>query len=170
MAFEAHDENMPFHLALVIPAQCKVWQMPKVIGPAFGRIMDYLKSQKIEPRPTPFVRYYDFDFEDQIKPGLFKAIFGMFTQTWHIDIGFPIDTEVVPAEGMRCVTYRECRVSACVHRGPYRQMSATYRALHQWMTSQGHKPNNESFELYLNDPKTTPQDQLETKIFVPWAS
>jgi len=39
-----------------------------------------------------------------------------------------------------------------VHRGPYQQSGATYKAIYNWVKSQGISVKNEAVEFCVNDP------------------
>lgn len=53
--------------------------------------------------------------------------------------------------------------------GPYTGLAAVYAELYgNWLLKNGHEPKSEpSFEIYKNDPKTTPPEKLITEIYAP---
>jgi len=55
-----------------------------------------------------------------------------------------------------------------VHTGPYRTLGATYSALcGAWLPSNGRRLGPPpSVEFYLNDPRSTPEEQLRTRVCV----
>lgn len=61
------------------------------------------------------------------------------------------------------------RRAVLVHKGPYAGLPAAYDALYgQWLPASGEVPSDlPSYEVYLNSPMDTPQDQLLTEITVP---
>jgi effector-binding domain-containing protein len=54
-----------------------------------------------------------------------------------------------------------------VHVGPRSTLPDTYRQLEDHMAQQHLEPNGRSWEQYVNDAPTAPQEQLETHIFLP---
>jgi AraC family transcriptional regulator len=58
--------------------------------------------------------------------------------------------------------------AVAVHRGPYRRLGETYRALcGQWIPASGRQLGPPpSIERYLNDPRSTPEDQLVTEVCI----
>lgn len=56
-----------------------------------------------------------------------------------------------------------------VHKGPYENLTQTYMQLYgQWLPSQGREiRSSPCFEVYLNDPQSTPPEELLTEINVP---
>jgi AraC family transcriptional regulator len=63
------------------------------------------------------------------------------------------------------------RYASTMHVGAYEQLGDTWaRFLGEWLPSSGKRmADGPSYELYLNDPTTTPKDQLRTEIYVPIA-
>lgn len=59
---------------------------------------------------------------------------------------------------------------ACtVHVGPYERLGDTWaRLLGEWLPASGRRLRNEpSYEIYRNDPRTTPKAELRTELFLP---
>ena len=97
------------------------------------------------------------------------------------------DPEVTEADKIRydaCITVPESFESAgevqsqavnggkyavTTHVGPYTQLSKVYNELcGQWLPQNGYELRAEpSFEIYVSDSKTTPEDKLITEIYVP---
>ncbi|WP_307805373.1 MerR family transcriptional regulator [Streptomyces spirodelae] len=53
------------------------------------------------------------------------------------------------------------------HLGPYAQIPLTAHALLAWCAEHGHAPAGPLREVYVDDPATTPPDQLVTHLMVP---
>ena len=167
MDFEAKIEPMPFRRALVVRTACKTLQMPKVIGPAFGRVLEYLKAKGVEPKHPPFVRYYGFTFDEMNSQGFLKMMVGMFTRVWQVEIGFPVEMPIDGTAELNFVEYPYQQAATCIHRGPYQKMGNSYKKLSQWVKLNGRAPEDTSFEVYLNDPHNTAAKNLETVILMP---
>ena len=58
------------------------------------------------------------------------------------------------------------RFAKTVHNGGYETLPATWEALKQWMPANGHTMANPSYEIYLNNPMTTPKEGLLTEIYM----
>jgi AraC family transcriptional regulator len=71
----------------------------------------------------------------------------------------PVEADILPGGDYAVVT----------HQGPYEKLEDTYRAvMGQWLPQSGREPRNAPcFEVYRNDPDTTPPDELLTDIHVP---
>jgi len=63
------------------------------------------------------------------------------------------------------------RYAVTVHEGPYEQLpDAWMRLKSDWLPASGHRVGKSAaYEYYLNDPATTPKEQLKTEIRIPIA-
>ncbi|MCB1033172.1 MAG: GyrI-like domain-containing protein, partial [Acidobacteria bacterium] len=62
------------------------------------------------------------------------------------------------------------RAVRLVHVGPYTGLVDSYLALEAYMAARGMTPSGYSWEEYISDPGSTPEDQLVTHIFMPIGS
>jgi AraC family transcriptional regulator len=59
------------------------------------------------------------------------------------------------------------RYASVVHVGPYEGLPDTWAQLkNDWLPANGHAMGHPSYELYLNDPMSTPKAELRTEILV----
>ena len=59
------------------------------------------------------------------------------------------------------------RYASVVHVGPYEGLPAAWAQLkNDWLPASGHAMGHPSYELYLNDPTSTPKAELRTEILV----
>ena len=54
-----------------------------------------------------------------------------------------------------------------VHKGPYKTVGPAYQALASWIVERDYEVVGPPREWYLNDPKTTVEEQLLTAIEFP---
>ena len=52
------------------------------------------------------------------------------------------------------------------HTGPYSKLSESYSAMMGWLTTQGLNFGAPTWEVYVDDPDSTPAAELRTDIFV----
>lgn len=80
-----------------------------------------------------------------------------------IDDSFKAEGDV----GVQTVGGREYAVT--IHRGPYERLAETYAAIcGQWAPTSGRELSSEPcLEFYLNDPNSTPPEELQTRVCVP---
>jgi effector-binding domain-containing protein len=58
-------------------------------------------------------------------------------------------------------------VAVAIHVGPYERLAETYEAVQRWVAEQGRTAGAPMWEVYLDDPDTTPRDALRTEVVVP---
>jgi AraC family transcriptional regulator len=59
------------------------------------------------------------------------------------------------------------RYATVVHKGSYEDLPKTWERLKkEWLPAHGHRAANPSYEIYLNNPMTTPKQDLLTEIYV----
>ena len=56
-----------------------------------------------------------------------------------------------------------------VHEGPYAELGNAYKTLVQEVKTRGGSLGGDTWEVYLNDPDTTPPVALRTQIYWPIA-
>ena len=61
------------------------------------------------------------------------------------------------------------RFACTLHVGPYEQLGDTWaRFMGEWLPASGHLVGRvPSYEIYLNDPRTTPRAELRTELYIP---
>ena len=63
------------------------------------------------------------------------------------------------------------RYACALHVGPYEQLGDAWaRFMGEWLPAGGHRVGSgPSYEIYLNDPTTTPKPELRTEMYIPLA-
>jgi effector-binding domain-containing protein len=76
--------------------------------------------------------------------------------------------EVAPDPGNPGVKRLDAvQVATAMHRGPYDEVEATYRALLTWVEANGYEIVGPPEELYYNEPAKTPPGEPLTEIRLP---
>jgi len=125
---------------------------PAAIGPAmaeaFKQLGSFIGTHGIDVVGPPLAVYRDYEL-------------GRVT----MDVGVPVAAAALGrAEGeIRAGATPSGKAMKIVHRGPYDTLSETYARIE----AAGMAPAPYSWEVYPNDPSTTPPDQLVTEIFMP---
>lgn len=83
-----------------------------------------------------------------------------------------VDDKVEPEGEIGVQTLPGGDYAMTVHQGPYEKLAETYGRLSgEWAPRSGRLVGSDPcLEVYLNDPHTTPPDQLRTEIYVPLES
>ncbi len=152
---------------LEVSTQLAVWKMPFVFGRTYGRIVKVLERQSAEPSGPPYARYLDVCWEELDKESKLAMLIKVFTRKWNLRIGFPVDGDFDGNDDMVTGELPGGRYVKTLHRGPYKDVAEAYKRLCAWITQEGITVKHESVEIYLNDPRTTKKEDLETVVLIP---
>ena len=152
---------------LSLQAVCGTLSLPKVIGRSYKKIAEHMARRGIEMAGAPYVLYRGVDWEDLNTQGMLRMAVQLFTKKWNLEIGFPLPEAGEGNEGFREGEIPGGEYLQILHRGSYRRVGESYKLL--WAYALGEKLNlrPESIEFYLNDPATTPKEELQTLILIP---
>ncbi|CAB3682620.1 DNA gyrase inhibitor [Achromobacter deleyi] len=127
------------------------------IGPVFTRAFMLAGSRGLaRPESIGFGVY--FDDPEQVPVGQLRSLAGMSVAP-DADLGDELERFEIPAGRCAILTYT----------GPYNEMDKPYNWMFsEWLPASGAVPADfPMFEQYLNDPRTTPPAQLQTRICMP---
>lgn len=89
--------------------------------------------------------------------------------TARVEIAWPV-TGPAPGSGdIRRYTLPGGRMVHTTHKGPYETCEPTYLAVLAWISRNGLAINGPIREVYPNDPRETPPEEILTEIFIPVA-
>ena len=123
------------------------------IGREFGRLGGLLKGPP--PAGSQMIAVYHDD----------PAV----TPTGHLrsDAGLTIPGTVHAPDGLIEQHIPAGRYARTVHKGGYEGLPAAWNALkNEWLSKSGHRMGHPSYEVYLNNPMTTPKEGLLTEIYL----
>ena len=129
------------------------------VGDAFGKLQAFMTQHTIPASGAPRVIYTEWS------PTRVR-----FTAAIPIAAVPPgvLDTAEVKLKAIP-----ETRALRFVHHGPYRELRGTYDRIEQWLRARGGIKTaadwarySPMWEEYLNDPTTTPESELLTKIYL----
>lgn len=121
----------------------------KDLDTGFGAIMQQVGATGGTPAGAPFVVYHEVI--DEHTDG-------------DIEICVPIDAARDLSGDVECVEVPARLVASTTHRGPYDELSPAYHTLHGWIAEHGHQTAGPPRELYLNDPRSVPPEDLLTEV------
>jgi len=126
------------------------------IGEAFGRMGMYATTHRLWGPGVFMVGVYHDD-PCTVDEAELRADAGVMLLTDHAPEG---GTHIVDIEGGPHATG--------VHEGHYRTLGDTYKAIMDWIGEQGRKvASRPSYEIYLNTPMNTREEDLRTEVRVP---
>ncbi len=84
-----------------------------------------------------------------------------------IDVSFPVARSVAGNESVRCGELAGGTMAKMVYTGPYEACQEAYTALYDWIVSNDYLITGPTREVYVNDPREVPPDELVTEIYAP---
>ncbi|MFH0736843.1 MAG: GyrI-like domain-containing protein [bacterium] len=152
---------------LEIAAKTTMPKLPGTIKNSYIKITDYMPKVNVKPTEPPFVRYTNLNWEELNKQNKFIGFLKIFTQKWDMLVGFPVKNNL-PGEGEIVAGYIPAgRYVKAFHKGPYHKVGDTYKKMIAFIEKENLKYGDECIEYYLNDPKSTKKEDLETIVMIP---
>jgi len=150
MSYTCEAIERPEQATLSIRTRAAEENLPATVGKAYGAIMQYLGEIGAAPVGAPFVVYYNMDMQDL-----------------DMEIGFPVAHKIDGKGDIQPRIIPAGRYAACLFTGPYDKLASAYQGLTAFVAENGYQAEGISYEFYLNDPGTTPPEQLQTHILFP---
>lgn len=141
--------------------------MPKTFGRDYEKINNYLVSNDAECSGIPYARYVDMVWEKEVNRDLFSNIISVLFKKWHFFAGLPSSKILQSSGKLQSQEMKSQKYVRALHKGPYKNIGPTYKALYEWSLTQGVTLKNEAIEYYLNDPREVEPADIETEIFIP---
>jgi len=89
------------------------------------------------------------------------------TGTAVVEVAWPVNG---PVQGEGEIEYQRLtggRMAHAVHNGPYEACEPAYLALLDWITKNGYTISGPVREVYPNDPRVVPPEEILTLIYIP---
>ena len=150
-----------------IEERIPVWRMPAAFGQDFKRIAEYLELQGAQIVGMPYGRYVEMDWEKEIYQGKLARFFTLFTKKWHFFVGMCASKPVSGEGELKAQALVSQRYAKAIHKGAYKKCGSTYKALFEWVKTQGLSLQDQAIECYANDPNEVDEADLETVILIP---
>jgi len=148
---EIEIKDVPDQPVLRIRERTPLEKLSEVIPAAFQEIANYLHERGLEPvgPPTTICPYADEEGMVDIE------------NAWTVDVD-------VPGRGrIEAATLPACTVLAYKHRGHYKELDRSYRALEGLVEQEGLSKTGEPREIYWTNPKELPPEGWVTEIQFP---
>jgi effector-binding domain-containing protein len=125
------------------------------IGAGFGSLMRALSREDIAPTGPPLIVYHDV-IDD--------------TTDGDLEVCVPIGGSLADGGDVYGRELEGATVVTTVHHGPYEQIAPAYHTLTAWISEHGHDVAGPPREIYLNDPRMVPVEELLTRVEFPICS
>ncbi|UCE49455.1 MAG: GyrI-like domain-containing protein [Phycisphaerales bacterium] len=87
--------------------------------------------------------------------------------TADVEVVVPIANVVDGQGSITCYEIPGGQMAKIVHKGPYEKSAPTYKKLFEWIAANHKKVAGPTREVYLNDPREVPAEDLLTEIYAP---
>ena len=135
---------------LTVRTRTAMQELPQFFAKAYGAIAQYLGELGEQPAGAPFAAYYNMDMQDL-----------------DVEAGFPVRSSL-PAKGeIHAGEIAGGKYATRMHQGPYDKVEPAYTALAEFLKQKRLEATGVAYEIYLNDPASTPAQELMTQIMFP---
>jgi len=86
-----------------------------------------------------------------------------------VEVVIPVSAEIPDHDEIACYELAGGPMAKITHQGPYEKSAAAYKKLFAWIAESRKKIAGPTREVYLNDPKKVPAEELLTEIYAPVA-
>jgi effector-binding domain-containing protein len=86
-----------------------------------------------------------------------------------VEVVIPVAKKVPGTDRVTCYELQGGLMAVVLHQGPYEQCAGTYKRLFSWIAENHKKVIGPTREVYLNDPRKVPPEEILTEIYAPIA-
>jgi effector-binding domain-containing protein len=126
------------------------------MGILLAKLMGWAEANKFQLAGAPFAIYYTSP--DNTAP-----------EEMVYDMGIPVskDTELSDEGEIKIVELLEHRVLSTVHKGSYKELPGSYKAMAEYSIENNYDIIGSPKEVYFNSPHEVPEEELLTEIQFP---
>lgn len=135
---------------LTVRSRTPAARIADALGRSFAAAMEYARAHDVQPAGPPFALYHNMDMDDL-----------------DLEAGYPVSRAIRGSAEVVAGELPECEAATCLHIGSYESIGQSYGVLMKWLEERSLESWGLAYEFYLNDPRTTPPDQLRTRIVFP---
>ncbi len=146
MTYEVKVETLSPRILAAVRRRVAMGEVPKAFKPALDQVWAFLGKHKGLRTDGHNIFLYHHE-NPQIMP---------------VDFGVEVVREFEPEGEVGCVTTPAGEAAVVLHRGPYSELAAAHKALHEWCSANVRKIGAHSLEIY-GDWHSDPA-KLETTI------
>lgn len=139
--------EVPENNAVTIRKIITFEELPEVLGSGYAEILKYLDDINHAPSNVPFALYHNTHMDKL-----------------DVEFGYPVAVELKGEGEIKGSKTPSGLIASCIYKGPYNKMEPVYNEITEWIRENGYKAAGAVFENYLNDPQTTPPEELLTRV------
>jgi AraC family transcriptional regulator len=129
------------------------------IAPMIMAICQYTADHRIPVIAPPVYLWHERTVENAMQARANGAA--------DVEVVIPVGKNVKGAGEIQCYELDGGPMATIMHTGPYEECSPTYEKLFAWLEQQGRTITGPIREVYLNDPREVPKEEILTQIFAP---
>lgn len=84
-----------------------------------------------------------------------------------VEIAVPVSSSVEDTDEIKGYELPGGKMAKIIHKGPYEACEPTYNKLFAWLKENGKTITGPTREIYMNDPKEVPPEEIITEIYAP---
>lgn len=130
------------------------------IGPMIVKVYEYASAHEVPLRGRPTFVCHETPRQ---------AMKANEQSNADVEVAIPVAHEVEGNDEIACYELPGGPMARIVHQGPFEQSAATYKQLFAWIAAQHKKIVGPTREVYLNDPRKVPPEEVLTEIYAPIA-
>ena len=134
MEYSISVEERAQQPAAVVRGHVTTEEITDFLGAAFDETLAAIAAQHRVPAGPPFGRYRIVD------------------DGFDVEAGFPASAEVVASGRVEATTLPGGLVATTIHTGSYDGMAEAYRAVEEWLETEGYRVSGAPWEFYLDAP------------------
>lgn len=127
----------------------------------FPKIFEFIFSKNIQIAGYPIFLCHEITFEEVEKADK--------EENADIEVAVPVAgvIEYLDNEEIQLYELPGGKMAKIIHKGPYEECVPTYEKLYSWIAEQGKTIVGPVREVYFNDPREVPPEEILTEIYAP---
>lgn len=130
------------------------------IGPMVAKVCEYAEASGAQIRGRPTFVCHETPRE---------AMKANEQATADVEVVIPVAKPVDGKGDITCYELPGGKMARIVHKGPYEACAPSYKKLFEWIAENHKKVVGPTREVYLNDPRQVPPEEILTEIYAPIA-
>jgi effector-binding domain-containing protein len=128
------------------------------IRPMIGKIHKFIESRGAQVAGPPMFICHETP-KEVVKVNL--------QHNADVEVAIPVGAEIEGNAEIACYELPGGPMAKITHQGPYEKSAAAYKKLFAWIAENHKKVAGPTREVYLNDPRKVPAEELLTEIYAP---